>query len=166
MKRKVKVLILLLIGVFILFKRYEIYYFLQGKRYLRPNETLELEVRPRYTQVEYYSDLYIESNEKILLKLEGRDVWYEDYGWTYKTTGDIGYGYFITEKVIKKYDSNMDSGSIVETGLQGSTIDEGGIIVPLKGERKYSVTEDHEYTITITNLSDNPVAFSATIENH
>lgn len=154
---------MLLVGVFIFSKRYELYYFFQGKEYLRPNESIELAVRPKYEQIEYSSDLYLESDEKVLLKLEGRDTWHENCGWTYKNMGDIGYRYSITERVIKKYDSNTDNGIIVATGHKGATIDGDGIIVPLKGKRKYSVTEDHDYSITITNLSDKPVAFRAIV---
>lgn len=154
---------MLLVGVFIFSKRYELYYFFQGKKYLRPNESIELAVRPKYEQIEYSSDLYLESDEKVLLKLEGRDTWHENCGWTYKNMGDIGYRYSITERVIKKYDSNTDNGIIVATGHKGATIDGDGIIVPLKGKRKYGITEDHDYTITITNLSDQPVAFRAIV---
>lgn len=154
---------MLLVGVFIFSKRYELYYFFQGKEYLRPNESIELAVRPKYEQIEYSSDLYLESDEKVLLKLEGRDTWHENCGWTYKNMGDIGYRYSITERVIKKYDSNTDNGIIVATGHKGATIDGDGLIVPLKGKRKYSVTEDHDYSITITNLSDQPVAFRAIV---
>ncbi|HEL0779824.1 TPA: hypothetical protein TU160_001260, partial [Streptococcus equi subsp. zooepidemicus] len=125
---------------------------------------IELAVRPKYEQIEYSSDLYLESDEKVLLKLEGRDTWHENCGWTYKNMGDIGYRYSITERVIKKYDSTKDNGVvIVEAGHKGATIDGDGIIVPLKGKRKYSVTEDHDYSITITNLSDQPVAFRAIV---
>ncbi|HEL0164884.1 TPA: hypothetical protein TUO09_001157 [Streptococcus equi subsp. zooepidemicus] len=165
MKRKILLLMMLLVGVFIFSKRYELYYFFQGKEYLRPNESIELAVRPKYEQIEYSSDLYLESDEKVLLKLEGRDTWHENCGWTYKNMGDIGYRYSITERVIKKYDSNTDNGIIVATGHKGATIDGDGIIVPLKGKRKYSVTEDHDYTITITNLSDQPVAFYARVSD-
>ncbi|MCD3466917.1 hypothetical protein KP782_02730 [Streptococcus equi subsp. zooepidemicus] len=164
MKRKILLLMMLLVGVFIFSKRYELYYFFQGKEYLRPNESIELAVRPKYEQIEYSSDLYLESDEKVLLKLEGRDTWHENCGWTYKNMGDIGYRYSITERVIKKYDSTTDNGVvIVEAGHKGATIDGDGIIVPLKGKRKYSVTEDHDYSITITNLSDQPVAFRAIV---
>ncbi|HEL1062582.1 TPA: hypothetical protein TVE80_002010 [Streptococcus equi subsp. zooepidemicus] len=163
MKRKILLLMMLLVGVFIFSKRYELYYFFQGKEYLRPNESIELAVRPKYEQIEYSSDLYLESDEKVLLKLEGRDTWHENCGWTYKNMGDIGYRYSITERVIKKYDSNTDNGIIVATGHKGATIDGDGIIVPLKGKRKYGITEDHDYTITITNLSDQPVAFRAIV---
>ncbi|HEL0016857.1 hypothetical protein [Streptococcus equi] len=163
MKRKILLLIMLLVGVFIFSKRYELYYFFQGKEYLRPNENIELAVRPKYEQIEYSSDLYLESDEKVLLKLEGRDTWHENCGWTYKNMGDIGYRYSITERVIKKYDSNTDNGIIVATGHKGATIDGDGLIVPLKGKRKYGITEDHDYTITITNLSDQPVAFRAIV---
>ncbi|HEL0341067.1 TPA: hypothetical protein TUJ47_002012, partial [Streptococcus equi subsp. zooepidemicus] len=142
MKRKILLLMMLLVGVFIFSKRYELYYFFQGKEYLRPNESIELAVRPKYEQIEYSSDLYLESDEKVLLKLEGRDTWHENCGWTYKNMGDIGYRYSITERVIKKYDSNTDNGIIVATGHKGATIDGDGLIVPLKGKRKYSVTED------------------------
>ncbi|QUQ79421.1 Uncharacterised protein [Streptococcus equi subsp. equi] len=165
MKRKILLLMMLLVGVFIFSKRYELYYFFQGKKYLRPNESIELAVRPKYEQIEYSSDLYLESDEKVLLKLEGRDTWHENCGWTYKNMGDIGYRYSITERVIKKYDSNTDNGIIVATGHKGATIDGDGLIVPLKGKRKYSVTEDHDYTITITNLSDQPVAFYARVSD-
>ncbi|HEL0391332.1 TPA: hypothetical protein TUL06_002006, partial [Streptococcus equi subsp. zooepidemicus] len=140
MKRKILLLMMLLVGVFIFSKRYELYYFFQGKEYLRPNESIELAVRPKYEQIEYSSDLYLESDEKVLLKLEGRDTWHENCGWTYKNMGDIGYRYSITERVIKKYDSNTDNGIIVATGHKGATIDGDGLIVPLKGKRKYSVT--------------------------
>ncbi|HEL0675607.1 TPA: hypothetical protein TVE91_001529 [Streptococcus equi subsp. zooepidemicus] len=163
MKRKILLLMMLLVGVFIFSKRYELYYFFQGKEYLRPNESIELAVRPKYEQIEYSSDLYLESDEKVLLKLEGRDTWHENCGWTYKNMGDIGYRYSITERVIKKYDSNTDNGIIVATGHKGATIDGDGLIVPLKGKRKYSVTEDHDYSITLTNLSDKPVAFRAIV---
>ncbi|HEL0008425.1 TPA: hypothetical protein TUO72_000423 [Streptococcus equi subsp. zooepidemicus] len=166
MKRKILLLIMLLVGVFIFSKRYELYYFFQGKEYLRPNESIELAVRPKYEQIEYSSDLYLESDEKVLLKLEGRDIWHENCGWTYKNMGDIGYRYSITERVIKKYDSTTDNGVvIVEAGHKGATIDGDGIIVPLKGKRKYSVTEDHDYSITITNLSDKPAAFYARVSD-
>ncbi|HEL1014958.1 TPA: hypothetical protein TVB63_001966, partial [Streptococcus equi subsp. zooepidemicus] len=131
MKRKILLLMMLLVGVFIFSKRYELYYFFQGKEYLRPNESIELAVRPKYEQIEYSSDLYLESDEKVLLKLEGRDTWHENCGWTYKNMGDIGYRYSITERVIKKYDSNTDNGIIVATGHKGATIDGDGIIVPL-----------------------------------
>lgn len=165
MKRKILLLMMLLVGVFIFSKRYELYYFFQGKEYLRPNESIELAVRPKYEQIEYSSDLYLESDEKVLLKLEGRDTWHENCGWTYKNMGDIGYRYSITERVIKKYDSNTDNGIIVATGHKGATIDGDGLIVPLKGKRKYSVTEDHDYSITLTNLSDKPVAFYARVSD-
>ncbi|HEL0757600.1 TPA: hypothetical protein TVS26_002035, partial [Streptococcus equi subsp. zooepidemicus] len=130
MKRKILLLMMLLVGVFIFSKRYELYYFFQGKKYLRPNESIELAVRPKYEQIEYSSDLYLESDEKVLLKLEGRDTWHENCGWTYKNMGDIGYRYSITERVIKKYDSNTDNGIIVATGHKGATIDGDGLIVP------------------------------------
>ncbi|HEL0294575.1 TPA: hypothetical protein TUI14_001158, partial [Streptococcus equi subsp. zooepidemicus] len=145
-------------------KRYELYYFFQGKKYLRPNESIELAVRPKYEQIEYSSDLHLESDEKVLLKLEGCDIWSEyTYGQTDIYLGKVGCQYFIAEQVIKKYDSNTDKDVIVATGHKGATIDGDGIIVPLKGERRYSVTEDHDYSITITNLSDQPVAFRAIV---
>ncbi|HEL0004989.1 TPA: hypothetical protein TVE90_001320 [Streptococcus equi subsp. zooepidemicus] len=166
MKRKILLLMMLLVGVFIFSKRYELYYFFQGKEYLRPNESIELAVRPKYEQIEYSSDLYLESDEKVLLKLEGRDTWSEYiYRQRDSYLSKIGYRYSITERVIKKYDSNTDNGIIVATGHKGATIDGDGLIVPLKGKRKYSVTEDHDYTITITNLSDKPVAFYARVSD-
>ncbi|MCD3443779.1 hypothetical protein KP742_05875 [Streptococcus equi subsp. zooepidemicus] len=166
MKRKILLLMMLLVGVFIFSKRYELYYFFQGKKYLRPNESIELAVRPKYEQIEYSSDLHLESDEKVLLKLEGRDIWSEYiYRRTDSYLSKIGYRYSITERVIKKYDSNTDNGIIVATGHKGATIDGDGLIVPLKGKRKYSVTEDHDYTITITNLSDKPVAFYARVSD-
>ncbi|HEK9987038.1 TPA: hypothetical protein TT548_002036, partial [Streptococcus equi subsp. zooepidemicus] len=55
MKRKILLLMMLLVGVFIFSKRYELYYFFQGKKYLRPNESIELAVRPKYEQIEYSS---------------------------------------------------------------------------------------------------------------
>ncbi|HEL1243240.1 TPA: hypothetical protein TVN95_001164 [Streptococcus equi subsp. zooepidemicus] len=143
--------------------RNRLYYSLKGDYYLEPKSKIRLKVRPKVTQIEYSSDLYLESDEKVLLKLEGRDIWHENCGWTYKNMGDIGYRYSITERVIKKYDSNTDNGIIVATGHKGATIDGDGLIVPLKGKRKYSVTEDHDYSITITNLSDKPVAFRAIV---
>ena len=155
---------MLLVGIFIFSKCYELYYFFQGKKYLRPNESIELAVRPKYEQIEYSSDLHLESDEKVLLKLEGCDIWSEyTYGQTDIYLGKVGCQYFIAEQVIKKYDSNTDNDVIVATGHKGATIDGDGIIVPLKGERRYSVTEDHDYTITITNLSDKPVAFRAIV---
>ncbi|MDI5915291.1 hypothetical protein QLT28_09880, partial [Streptococcus equi subsp. zooepidemicus] len=117
-----------------------------------------------YEQIEYSSDLHLESDEKVLLKLEGCDIWSEyTYGQTDIYLGKVGCQYFIAEQVIKKYDSNTDKDVIVATGHKGATIDGDGIIVPLKGERRYSVTEDHDYSITITNLSDQPVAFRAIV---
>ncbi|HEL0020733.1 TPA: hypothetical protein TT575_001704 [Streptococcus equi subsp. zooepidemicus] len=166
MKRKILLLMMLLVGIFIFSKRYELYYFFQGKKYLKPNESIELAVRPKYEQIEYSSDLYLESDEKVLLKLEGRDTWSEYiYRRRDSYLSKIGYRYSITERVIKKYDSNTDNGIIVATGHKGATIDGDGLIVPLKGKRKYSVTEDHDYTITITNLSDKPVAFYARVSD-
>lgn len=167
MKRKIEVLILLLIGVFILFKRYELYYFFQGKRYLRPNEKLELVVKPRYKQIEYSSELSIESSEKILLKLEGQDPWVESTtNQNYITFEDSFYYYDIKEQTISRDGVDiLSSPTVVEEGYKDTVIDEGGIIVPVKGQRLYSVTEDHDYTITITNLSDKPVAFSAIVTN-
>lgn len=165
MKRKILLLMMLLVGVFIFSKRYELYYFFQGKEYLRPNESIELAVRPKYEQIEYSSDLYLESDEKVLLKLEGRDIWSEYiYRQRDSYLSKIGYRYSIAEQVIEKYDSTKDNGVVVvEAGHKGATIDGDGLIVPLKGKRKYSVTEDHDYSITITNLSDKPVAFRAIV---
>ncbi|HEL0744247.1 TPA: hypothetical protein TUY04_001919, partial [Streptococcus equi subsp. zooepidemicus] len=109
MKRKILLLMMLLVGVFIFSKRYELYYFFQGKKYLRPNESIELAVRPKYEQIEYSSDLHLESDEKVLLKLEGCDIWSEyTYGQTDIYLGKVGCQYFIAEQVIKKYDSNTD----------------------------------------------------------
>ncbi|HEL0552050.1 TPA: hypothetical protein TUR57_001822, partial [Streptococcus equi subsp. zooepidemicus] len=106
MKRKILLLMMLLVGVFIFSKRYELYYFFQGKEYLRPNESIELAVRPKYEQIEYSSDLYLESDEKVLLKLEGRDIWSEYiYRRRDSYLSKIGYRYSITEQVIEKYDS-------------------------------------------------------------
>ncbi|WP_231196893.1 hypothetical protein [Streptococcus equi] len=103
----------------------------------------------------------------MLLKLEGRDIWSEYiYRRTDSYLSKIGYRYSITEQVIEKYDSNRDNGVvIVETGHKGAIIDGDGLIVPLKGKRKYGITEDHDYTITITNLSDKPVAFYARVSD-
>ncbi|HEL1119438.1 hypothetical protein [Streptococcus equi] len=144
--------------------RNRLYYSLKGDYYLEPKSKIRLKVRPKVTQIEYSSDLYLESDEKVLLKLEGRDTWSEyTYGQTDIYLGKVGCQYFIAEQVIKKYDSNTDKDVIVATGHKGATIDGDGIIVPLKGKRKYSVTEDHDYTITITNLSDKPVAFRAIV---
>ncbi|HEL0028853.1 TPA: hypothetical protein TT582_001959, partial [Streptococcus equi subsp. zooepidemicus] len=124
MKRKILLLMMLLVGVFIFSKRYELYYFFQGKEYLRPNESIELAVRPKYEQIEYSSDLYLESDEKVLLKLEGRDIWSEYiYRRRDSYLSKIGYRYSITEQVIEKYDSTKDNGVvIVEAGHKGATI--------------------------------------------
>ncbi|HEK9955609.1 TPA: hypothetical protein TUW68_001637 [Streptococcus equi subsp. zooepidemicus] len=162
MKRKILLLMMLLVGVFIFSKRYELYYFFQGKKYLRPNESIELAVRPKYEQIEYSSDLHLESDEKVLLKLEGRDTWSEKD----RSKSNVGYRYNIKEQIIKRYEYNMDgsmTSEAVATGHKGAIIDGDGIIVPLKGKRKYGITEDHDYTITITNLSDKPVAFRAIV---
>ncbi|HEL0046692.1 TPA: hypothetical protein TU171_000109 [Streptococcus equi subsp. zooepidemicus] len=147
--------------------RNRLYYSLKGDYYLEPKSKIRLKVRPKVTQIEYSSDLYLESDEKVLLKLEGRDIWSEYiYRQRDSYLSKIGYRYSIAEQVIEKYDSTKDNGVvIVEAGHKGATIDGDGLIVPLKGKRKYSVTEDHDYTITLTNLSDKPVAFYARVSD-
>ncbi len=51
-------------------------------------------MRPKYEQIEYSSDLYLESDEKVLLKLEGRDIWSEYiYRRTDSYLSKIGYRY-------------------------------------------------------------------------
>ncbi|HEL0660823.1 TPA: hypothetical protein TUW75_000429 [Streptococcus equi subsp. zooepidemicus] len=144
--------------------RNRLYYSLKGDYYLEPKSKIRLKVRPKVTQIEYSSDLYLESDEKVLLKLEGRDTWSEKD----RSKSNVGYRYNIKEQIIKRYEYNMDgsmTSEAVATGHKGATIDGDGLIVPLKGKRKYSVTEDHDYTITITNLSDKPVAFYARVSD-
>ncbi|MGQ7461822.1 hypothetical protein ACTGZQ_04635 [Streptococcus suis] len=161
---------LLSLATICFYYRYDMYYFFKGEHYLRANESLRLKVTPQVHQADYSSELYLESETEINLELEGSDVWYEGelFNWYLGSDWDEGrtdYRYFIQEQIIKKYDVENDISEEVEKGYKGAMLTKTGLIISLEGKRAYGVTEDREYFITITNVSDKPVAFYASTAN-
>lgn len=123
---------------------------------LQPGQSVTIRVRPNTDQVEYSSELILEKKDDQKIKLSGMTVWSEQFG-------DV---LFEVEghKVVKIGDPENASKEI-PNNQQDIQLVEDGIVVTYLGKKVFDVTNNKEFTITITNVDDKPAHFEAQVVN-
>ena len=123
---------------------------------LQPGQSVTIRVRPNTDQVEYSSELILEKKDDKKIKLSGMTVWSEQFG-------DV---LFEVEghKVVKIGDPENGSKEI-PNNQQDIQLVEDGIVVTYLGKKVFDVTNNKEFTITITNVDDKPAHFEAQVVN-
>ena len=134
-------------------------YFLVKNTYnhtLQPGQSVTIRVRPNTDQLEYSSELILEKKDSQKIKLSGRMVWSELFS-------DV---LFEVEghKVVKKGDIENGSKEL-PNNQQDIQLIEDGIEVTYLGEKVFDVTNNKEFTITITNVDDKPASFYTQVVN-
>ena len=123
---------------------------------LQPGQSVTIRVRPNTDQVEYSSELILEKKDDKKIKLSGMTVWSEQFG-------DV---LFEVEghKVVKIGDPENGSKEI-PNNQQDIQLVEDGIVVTYLGKKVFDVTNNKEFTITITNVDDKPASFYTQVVN-
>ena len=119
---------------------------------LQPGQSVEIRVRPRADQLEYSSELILEKKDDQKIKLSGRDVWSEQFSGLY---------FEVTENKIIQFGNDTE----LPNNQQDIQLVEDGIVVTYLGEKVFDVTNNKEFTITITNVDDKPAHFKAQVLN-
>lgn len=123
---------------------------------LQPGQSVTIRVRPNTDQLEYSSELILEKKDSQKIKLSGMTVWSELFG-------DV---LFEVEghKVVKIGDTENGSKEI-PNNQQDIQLVEDGIVVTYLGKKVFDVTNNKEFTITITNVDDKPASFYTQVVN-
>lgn len=123
---------------------------------LQPGQSVTIRVRPRADQLEYSSELILEKKDSQKIKLSGRNVWSEQFS---DVLFDVGGHKAVkigdTENGFKELPNNRQDMQLVEDG----------IVVTYLGEKVFDVTNNKEFTITITNVDDKPASFYTQVVN-
>lgn len=141
-----------LVGVALLYFSVKIAY----NHTLQPGQSVTIRVRPNTDQLEYSSELILEKKDSQKIKLSGMTVWSELFG-------DV---LFEVEghKVVKIGDTENGSKEI-PNNQQDIQLVEDGIVVTYLGKKVFDVTNNKEFTITITNVDDKPASFYTQVVN-
>ena len=123
---------------------------------LQPGQSVTIRVRPNTDQLEYSSELILEKKDSQKIKLSGMTVWSELFS-------DV---LFEVEghKVVKIGDTENGSKEI-PNNQQDIQLVEDGIVVTYLGKKVFDVTNNKEFTITITNVDDKPASFYTQVVN-
>lgn len=123
---------------------------------LQPGQSVTIRVRPKTDQLEYSSELILEKKDSQKIKLSGRNVWSEQFS---DVLFDVGGHKAVkigdTENGFKELPNNRQDMQLVEDG----------IVVTYLGEKVFDVTNNKEFTITITNVDDKPASFYTQVVN-
>ena len=119
---------------------------------LQPGQSVEIRVRPRADQLEYSSELILEKKDDQKIKLSGRDVWSEQFSGLY---------FEVTENKIIQLGNDTE----LPNNQKDIQLVEDGIVVSYLGKKVFDVTKSKPYTITVTNVDDNPAHFKAYVVN-
>lgn len=119
---------------------------------LQPGQSVEIRVRPRADQLEYSSELILEKKDSQKIKLSGRDVWSEQFSGLY---------FEVTENKIIQLGNDTE----LPNNQKDIQLVEDGIVVSYLGKKVFDVTKSKPYTITVTNVDDNPAHFKAYVVN-
>lgn len=171
MKHRVYVLLLpLLVMTMLLVQyRYDVYYFLKGEYYLRPNAEIHLTVKPKSEQLEYSSELHLKIEQGEKIELSGREDWIlSPDSKDYIVNGSELYFYDVASRTVHKREAK--NGEILREVVPTDVLDyiafsDNGIVFKSTEKKIFSVTDSETYTITVKNSSKKPVAFAAEIVN-
>lgn len=141
-----------LVGVFLLYVSVKNAY----NHTLQPGQSVTIRVRPKTDQLEFSSELILEKKDSQKIKLSGMTVWSELFS-------DV---LFDVEghKVVKIGDPENGSKEL-PNNQQDIQLVEDGIVVTYLGEKIFDVTNNKEFTITITNVDDQPASFYEQVVN-
>ncbi len=119
---------------------------------LQPGQSVTIRVRPNTDQVEYSSELILEKKDSQKIKLSGRDVWSEQFSGLY---------FEVKENKIIQLSNDIE----LSNNQQDIQLLEDGIVVSYLGKKVFDVTNNKEFTITITNVDDKPASFYTQVVN-
>lgn len=123
---------------------------------LQPGQSVTIRVRPKTDQLEYSSELILEKKDSQKIKLSGRNVWSEQFSDVlFDVEGHKAVKIGDTENGFKELPNNRQDMQLVEDG----------IVVTYLGEKVFDVTNNKEFTITITNVDDKPASFYTQVVN-
>ena len=125
-----------------------------GKYTLQPGQSVSLRVNPRTQDLEYYSIFILKKNDSIRIKLTGSDVWSE-------RNGDVYYG-VEEQKIIKSHGLDEEDEELPNTQPDIYLVKDG-VVVSYQGEKVFDATNNKPYTITITNVDNQPAQFEAQV---
>ena len=125
-----------------------------GSYTLQPGQSVQLKVYPNTDQVEYSSELIFKKKDNKKIKLSGMTVWSEQFSDVlFEVEGN---------KIVKIGDTENGSREL-PNNQQDIQLVEDGIVVTYLGEKVFDVTNNKAYTITITNVDDEPAHFEARV---
>ena len=119
---------------------------------LQPGQSVTIRVRPKTDQLEYSSELILEKKDSQKIKLSGRDVWSEQFSGLY---------FEVKENKIIQLSNDIE----LSNNQQDIQLLEDGIVVSYLGKKVFDVTNNKEFTITITNVDDKPASFYTQVVN-
>lgn len=134
-------------------------YFLVKNTYnhtLQPGQSVTIRVRPNTDQLEFSSELILEKKDSQKIKLSGMTVWSELFSDVlFEVEGHKVVKIGDTENGSKELPNNQQDIQLVEDGIE----------VTYLGEKVFDVTNNKEFTITITNVDDKPASFYTQVVN-
>jgi len=118
-----------------------------------------LKVVSKTEQLEYNSELILEKKDDAKVKLSGRKGWgMKDSNTVYNVEKQL-----ITEIIISK--DGTERKDLPNDKSKSIYLESDGIVLQGKIKEVFGVTEEEPYTITITNVDDNPAHFEAQVVN-
>ena len=125
-----------------------------GKYTLQPGQSVNLRVNPRTQDLEYYSIFILKKNDSSKIKLTGSSVWSE-------SNGDVYYE-VEGQKIIKSHGLDEEDEELPNT-QPDIYLEKDGVVVSYQGEKVFDATNNKPYTITITNVDNQPAQFEAQV---
>lgn len=125
-----------------------------GKYTLQPGQSANLRVNPRTQDLEYYSIFILKKNDSSRIKLTGSSVWSE-------RNGDVYYG-VEEQKIIKSHGFDKEDEELPNKQAD-IYLEKDGVVVSYQGEKVFDATNNKPYTITITNVDNQPAQFEAQV---
>ena len=119
---------------------------------LQPGQSVTIRVRPKTDQLEYSSELILEKKDDQKIKLSGRNVWSEQFSGLYFEVKE--------NKIIQ-----LGNDTELPNNQKDIQLVEDGIVVTYLGKKVFDVTNNKEFTITITNVDDKPASFYTQVVN-
>ncbi|CAM1658606.1 hypothetical protein SORA22_05160 [Streptococcus oralis] len=125
-----------------------------GKYTLQAGQSVNLRVNPRTQDLEYYSIFILKKNDSSRIKSTGSGVWSE-------RNSDVYYE-VEGQKIIKNHGLDEEDEELPNSQPDIYLVKDG-VVVSYQGEKVFDATYNKPYTITITNVDNQPAQFEAQV---
>lgn len=125
-----------------------------GKYTLQLGQSVNLKVTLRTQDLEYYSIFILKKNDSSKIKLTGSSVWSESNGDVY---------YEVEGQKITKSHGFDEEDEELPNNQADIYLEKDGVVVSYQGEKVFDATNNKPYTITITNVDNQPAQFEAQV---